>query len=127
MRLSVGGVVGGRADHRGDRDCSLSVDCHLGSRVVNQIVVLLADRNEVVEIGASAVFPMVDVVDVTIGHRNLTTGHETGCIHRFDRSALSDARGSALTAEIEHHTPAITKDRDQCCSTSDLASDVHRD
>jgi hypothetical protein len=63
--------------------------------------VVSTERNQVVEVGSSAVLPPVDVVGLGDRHVSCATGDGARSVHRTQRASLSGAGVSSTTAVVE--------------------------
>ncbi len=94
------------------------------------MVVMGTDGNEVVEVGAAALFPLDEVMHFTSGDRHLTSGNRTGAVDGLDRSSLSNRREAAGAsdgdrygaASYEHRNDVAGAGRLTCCVDIDCCT-----
>ena len=53
-------------------------------------MVLTAERNLIVHVGATAVFPVIDVVDLAVMEADVAIGYRARRVDRFECAALVD-------------------------------------
>ena len=95
---------------RVQRDPSAGVQLQGPAAFVDEVMVELADRHEVVEIGRPEVFPERDVMDPAVFEPDGAARHATGPVHRPQRPPLGPGRQSALAADSEHLVIAAQPD-----------------
>jgi hypothetical protein len=66
-------------------------------------VVLGAQWNEVGHICSAAKIPECNVMWLALGHRHVTVGHGTGCVHRFKSSPLMPSCKSTRPTHIKNY------------------------
>ena len=79
------------------------VEVELPAVVVDPVVVPRAQRHEVVEIGAAAVAPPVDVMRLASVERHLAAGDRAGRVHHPQRPPLRPRRQPPHPPHIQHH------------------------
>ncbi len=73
------------------------------STFVDQVMVLGAQGDEVVEIGGATLLPGPDVVGLTVVDRAIAAAPGTASVERSERRPLARGRGSVPATDIDRH------------------------
>lgn len=93
---------------------------------MNGVVVPRAERNLVVEVGVAAVFPVVDVVDLTSVKWNIAVRNRTRGVHRFERSPLMDCGQPFRSPDVERDSMSAENHRNDLGVAGEAADGFDR-
>lgn len=82
-------------------DAAIRVQGVLPALYVAAVVVVVAQRDEIVDVGGSAAFPVVDVVKLAHGDGGGAIGDCAGGVERLNGTVLSRGGKSLSTADVE--------------------------
>ena len=73
---------------RREGDGAVGVQGEVPAAVVDEVMVPVAERQQVGEVGGTVMVPVDDVMDLTVGEAHGAVGVATGAVHRPQRAAL---------------------------------------
>lgn len=88
-------------------------------------MVARTQRNHVVEIGATAVFPIVDVVNLAVVEGHCTFGHGARGVCCFECSTLASGGESLGATDIERRSGTIQNERNDAGFTGHATNGRH--
>ena len=101
---SVGGASGERSCAIGSvqGDGAVFVKLKRPPSLVNQVVMLGAERDEIVEIGAAAALPRDDVVNLASAESGLAVRVSAGAVERGKGPSLSSGGDPGGATDVQH-------------------------
>jgi hypothetical protein len=112
-----GGVVELARDHRGD--AAIGVQDVLPVLFVAAVVVVVTQRDEIVDVGRSAALPVMDVVELAHRDRGAAVGDCAGGVQRFN-SAMLGRGGEPLGATDVEGNTVFQQDRCSISTTGEM-------